>query len=244
MNSITQFKYKKPLRIHCSDFSIWIEEEFFCLNGCNKIHKSGLYKINANCINHFLTFKPLDLEIYYTGNICDLIEFISRSWCAYHFFSTNTTREIRWLLSSSSSDCEPEDMDIFFEPQKKNIIYSDSSSNCEDNDTDSGYFSSSDYINHNDNESIDSLSSSSTTNKEDNDVKSNIFPNFLTDQDQNYRLSILRNVLKNECEEFFANGFECSCYMHILNSNGVHVINQLLRNKKTTHLAYINNKWY
>lgn len=76
MNPIVQFKYKKPQKIHHSNFYIFTENEFFCLNGCMTLHNWGEQKINLQCVEYFIKHKPIDLKILYIGCLEELVQYI------------------------------------------------------------------------------------------------------------------------------------------------------------------------
>lgn len=245
MNSIIQFKYKKPSKIHYSNFNIFTEDEFFCLDGCMKTHARGLQKINLTCLEYFLKHKPHDITISYTGCLEELIEYIIYSGIMDSFVESSISNKKHTentvdTMTNSEDDLSLSDMGGNWE--------NDVSKSERTTDSDEGYYSSSpksdDYfvdeqncyiVNENNFEWV-------ANNKNIGNVS---MPRFLTDNNITTRQAILDSILAEDqidyldcgmCDNVYDAQFIdndiCNwrmCYFHNLNLNSLYIIKLLRR---------------
>lgn len=144
MNSITQFKYKKPTKIHHSNFTIFSKTGFYCANGCQKSHCPGQQRITLQCVEYFLkwftdkSINPItseDVDIFYTGCLEELIEYIIYSGVVDTFVNQKSEKCI--ITRYNSCDLIEEDSEIYFNGWPNEHI---SGGVC-GKDEDDGYFS-------------------------------------------------------------------------------------------------------
>lgn len=244
MNPFTLFKYKKPKKIHHSNFNITTDDEFFCLNGCSNKHARGHQKLNLQCINHFIQYKPLDITITYIGCIEELIEYIIYSGLMDVLQAPLTPHP------PTSITCETTDNDYADSSDKNDDNTSSDDVHVSDNDDDEGYHSCSDYANN----AIEDEELSDCVNNNDHDHGANalcVLPHFMTEQNIEFRQNILRSILDEEQVDYLdcgliGDGDEDSvddessciwhlCYYHKLNLNSLIIMKHLL------HEESVNN---
>lgn len=233
----TQFKYKKPKKIHHSNFNILIEREFFCSGGCGDLHDKGYLKIKLPCIKYIIKHNLQNMSITYIGCMEQLVEYIIYSSVGNLYINRNDKQN-----SSTDVNCEEEknkdNMNISnnickpvkynaincaisdFDTSEDNLIEHDEYDDDEfddfdsiiDNDSDEGYISSS-------LESEDILwntnfcyiiNQSNFISSPNNNIK--IFPKFLTDYNIDLRQSILNNILDEDSIDYLDCGVFESLY--------------------------------